>query len=128
MPRRQRPKKPTRNDVKPAAPSRVSISFRRCNPGGKWCLSHCASDGVRSVIDTFRMVTELDWPSMYAMRGLKTEEIKDTALKVERPTWLDPGVAICALRVSRRFRLLWYREGDVLHVLWFDPLHEVYDG
>jgi hypothetical protein len=128
MPKSRKPKKPTRGDVKASPPTTVSVSYQRCDAGKDYCLSHCDQDQVRQAVDALRTACSLDWLTLHRHRGLNTEKISDDALKVGRPDFLDDDVPIYSLRASRRFRILWYRTGDVMHLLWFDPLHKIYEG
>lgn len=58
--------------------------------------------------------------------GLGYTRYKDSDLKhVTRPQKIDRETPICAIRVSKKFRVFGCRIDEVFYPLWFDKDHKI---
>lgn len=119
----------------PASPSpeKVNLSFEYYEPGGDFCLSRCSKDEIRGYKDCVRKLSSMEWNEVLRSSGkgenkagLAFTPYSDNALKgVTRPSRIDPGLQICAVRASGKMRLFGFRIRQTYYILWYDRNHEI---
>jgi len=73
-------------------------------------------DELVSVFATLKKIRQLDWTQLYADRGLRWEAIL---------SWQGPGGRrVYSFRVTKRARVVAYREGNGLKLLSIHPDHD----
>jgi hypothetical protein len=132
------PSKPQPADSRLVQPTKpiefpVSVSFRYCRPGEKYCLSGHGRDEVKAAMNCLRKLTTLAWRDVLAQggrggnkTGLGHTIYGDHQLKhVSRPAALSQEVKISALRASQKSRIFGAYRNQVYYLLWFDRNHEI---
>ena len=73
-------------------------------------------DEVWAVLATLKKIRQMEWPQLYADRGLRWEAI----LSRSSPG----GKRIYSLRVTKRSRAVAFRDGDYLCLVSLHPDHD----
>lgn len=109
----------------------VGLSFRYAEKGNT-CLSVCAKDDVREVVDCLRQLTTMDWQQVLQTggkgpnkAGLAYTPYPDEALTKSRPIWLAQDVKIASIRGSSSVRVFGAYIDHIFYVIWFDPEHDI---
>jgi hypothetical protein len=111
----------------------VTVSYKYCDPGGKFCLSECDREDIKRFKELLKKITTTGWSTVLASggkgknkTGMAYTPYSDDDLKgVNRPAALDPGVRIFGVRASQKSRLFAAYLGHVIYVLWYDPDHKI---
>lgn len=104
-----------------------SWRFRRVDTDGPWCWTAIGA-GARDVRNTLAEFENAPWRIALAVRGNHSVEVADLCKKArDRLTklGLQDHDTLYSLHITGRRRVWGYREGSVLHLLWWDPEHEV---
>ncbi len=94
-----------------------------------WCPSKSDAAGIRAVIARLSNFETMRWADIKSS-GSHTvgtqgiiKEARDRLIERKLEEWADH---LTSLRISAKERLWGFLRGDVFHVLWWDPKHEVY--
>lgn len=108
------------------------LGWRRTSTGdGPWC----PTKGFGSVpLKILQRLAEFDTRRWGEVEGTESHQIDVTSIGAEAQKRLDSMghlkarqiETLFSMRFGARERLWGVREGDTLHILWWDPEHEVY--
>jgi hypothetical protein len=126
-------------DSSGARPSRihepVTLSFKHCESGGRYCLSLCEEDEIRAAINCLQKLGELTWQQVLMQggkipykTGLAHTQYPDDALRGVTKPFISKDIQIAGLRASQRMRVFGFYLSHIFFILWFDRSHEIVPG
>jgi hypothetical protein len=110
----------------------VALSFKLCDAGAQFCLSHCETDEVRATVDCFRKLNSLELIQVLQQggkqgnkTGLAYTPYPDDALKGVTKPGISPDVRVASVRANQKMRIFGCMLEHTFFVLWFDRNHEI---
>lgn len=110
---------------------RVCWRFTHADQQGRWGLQHLTIDMWNAVLGRLvhfetMTVQELRESSVYTEYDLSNTGLLSAALARLEEMGLGDMTRIGRFRVWKKPRLYGFMEGNVFHVLWWDPEHEIW--
>jgi hypothetical protein len=92
-----------------------------------WCFYRNGHDDLRLVIDGLRPFESMTWGEIEGSRShfISRSSIIAAAQKRLREIKQDDVDELFSLRLTGRQRIFGIRDGAILRLLWWDPLHEL---
>src|SRR5258708_2716579 len=108
----------------------LTVSFKHCEAGARYCLSHCQADEVRAAIDCLRKLGILTHRQVIQQggkekTGLAYTPYSDAALKGVQNPKISPDVRVAGVRATQKMRIFGCVLDHIFFVLWFDRNHEI---
>lgn len=84
----------------------------------------------KALLKRLDMLRQMSWREIEMTRhdGAGCEPIPRGRINPAIPGALTEDLTILAFRCSQTMRLVGWRNGRILHIVWIDPNHKVYDG
>lgn len=103
--------------------------FCLCDLAAGYRLSNCQSADRAAFAGWLETLSRMTWGTIQLApkTGLGHQKIVPSSLKVPVPAGVRPDVEFfLAFRLSQKARIVGYRVGEMLHIVWVDPNHVVY--
>ena len=100
------------------------IKFANCH--NKYPLEKLNSKELKSFIDFCKKIEKMTWKEIKIDEGLNYETPK--YFKVSMPDLFPKDATAVSFRVTKKFRIIGWREKQYLNLMWFDKNHESYPG
>jgi hypothetical protein len=110
---------------------RLCWRFRHADQDGRWCF-HDAADDLRSVLTQLASFESMKVGEVFPGGGYPGKEYDvesiPSAEALERlyAIGLADMTKISVIRLGGQPRLYGFRQGNVFHVVWWDPEHEIW--
>jgi hypothetical protein len=124
----------TGKDVRPQErpDQRIRLSFEQAQDGGRYCLSKCEKQEVKSAVVCLKRFTGHTWTSVFSTGGQGKNSgglgyelhPNPKVLHKPLPEVVPLGAKVFSIRSSLGFRIFGYRD-NAAHIFWFDPRHEI---
>ncbi|MFZ2163404.1 MAG: hypothetical protein WAW02_14425 [Sideroxyarcus sp.] len=118
---------PKSNDSKPDR-EYPAFSLRYLSP--EWCITNCDRDGKAAFADRIRILSQKSWLEITSLprHGQGFEKIPRDKIKAGIPQHITEDVkSFWAFRFHGKAPMVGYKDGEIFHVLWFDPSFKLYD-
>ena len=95
---------------------------------GRWCFYREGLDKLRYVIGKLRNFETMTWAEIKSQTGSHSIAVGDTEPSAQNrlvEIGRDQEDTVFSLRLGGQERVLGIRRNAVLHLLWWDPNHEV---
>ena len=97
-----------------------TLKFSSCDD--KFPLYVLTKEELKAFIAFAKKIENLTWKDIKTYRGLKFEEIENLV----KPDNISKDITLCSLRVSKKFRIVGYRQDEYFYIVWFDAQHKSY--
>lgn len=101
------------NDEKECA-----LKFLRCDD--KHPLHILNQEELKSFVKFAKKVESMPWRNIKTYSGLNYEELPH----ISKPSNIARDITLHSMRVTKKFRLIGYREEQFFYIVWFDKNHE----
>ena len=98
------------------------LKFSQCDE--KYPLYDLQKEELKEFIFFAKKFESLPWRSIKTYKGFKFENIPE----ISAPSNIEKDITLSSLRVSEKFRIIGYRQGDYFYIVWFDRNHLTYKG
>lgn len=78
------------------------------------------SEEIKEFIKFAKKVEQLEWKDIRKDKGLRYETLNN----YKGPESISKDVSICSMRLSRKSRIIGYRQEEYFYIIWFDNNHE----
>lgn len=95
--------------------------------GGPWCCKPMGQTDLLRVVEKLRSFETMKWSAIMGHNNHSvpierlSPEAQDRLMDLKR----DEVEEVFSLRITGRERVIGIRQDNVLHLLWWDPKHEV---
>lgn len=103
----------TRDDDK-----KCILKFSKCD--NKYPLSKLSSEDLKEFVKTAKLLESLSWSDIKFHRSLNYEAL-DT---LKPPNNISNDIILHSMRMSKKSRLIGYREKEFFNIVWFDNRHQ----
>ena len=86
----------------------------------KYPMHELNSTEIKEFIAFAKKVESVQWKNIKRINGLKYEVLNNFSA----PDSVSKDVAIRSMRLSKKFRIIGYRNGEYFYIIWFDNKHE----
>ena len=100
------------------------IKFSYCHD--KYPLEKLSFKDLKALLLFFKKIEVMSWTDIKIDNGLNYETPK--YFKAQMPSLFPVDATAISMRVSKKFRIIGWREGEYLNIMWFDRNHESYPG
>lgn len=100
------------------------IKFCFCH--NKYPLEKLGAKELKSLISFFKKIEVMTWTAIKIDNGLNYET--PTYFKDSMPDSFPIDATAISMRVSKKFRIIGWREAHYLNIMWFDKNHSSYPG
>lgn len=98
--------------------------FANCH--NKYPLEKLSSKDLKAFIDFCKKIEKMTWKEIKIDQGLNYET--PSYFEVEMPSLFPADATPISLRVTKKFRIIGWRETKYLNIMWFDKNHNSYKG
>lgn len=95
-----------------------TLKFSMCD--NKYPMHELSSSEIKEFIAFAKKVETIQWKNIKNVRGLNYEVLHNFLA----PSNISKDVTIRSMRLSKKFRIIGYRDGEYFYIIWFDNKHE----
>lgn len=98
------------------------LKFSKCDD--KFPMHKMGKEHLKDFIKFAKQFESLPWRTIKTYNGYNYEAIPELNL----PDNIENGIVLHSIRLSKKFRLIGYRQEESFYIVWFDINHESYVG
>lgn len=93
------------------------LKFSMCDD--KYPMYNLNSDEIKEFIKFAKKVENMEWKDIKRDKGLRYEVLEN----FDKPNNISKDVVIRSMRLSKKSRIIGYRESEFFYIVWFDNKH-----
>lgn len=94
------------------------LKFSMCHD--KYPMENLNNHEIKSFIAYAKKVENMEWKDIKSDRGLRYEALSTLA----KPDTISKDITLYSMRLSKKFRIIGYRQEEYFYIVWFDNKHE----
>lgn len=94
------------------------LKFSKCDR--KYPLQKLSSEDLKAFVKFAQKVENMSWESIKVHTGLNFEQLNNMGV----PKNIPKDASICSMRLSKKSRIIGYREEEFFNIIWFDNNHK----
>lgn len=95
------------------------LKFSSCDDN-KYQMYNLNIRELKEFIKFAKKVENMQWKDIRRDRGLNYESLKG----LKNPLYLSEDVVLHSMRLSKKFRIIGYKDKNMFYIIWFDNNHE----
>lgn len=95
-----------------------TLKFSMCD--SKYPMHELNSNEIKEFVSFAKKIEKIQWKNIKQVPGLRYEVLHNFS----KPDSISKDVTIRSMRLSQKFRVIGYREGEYFYIVWFDNKHE----
>lgn len=95
-----------------------TLKFSMCDD--KYPMYELNNNEIKEFVSFAKKVEAVQWKNLKHINGLKYEVLHN----FKTPDNISKDVTIRSMRLSKKFRIIGYRDGEYFYMIWFDNKHE----
>ena len=95
-----------------------TLKFSMCDD--KYPMYKLKQDELKEFIKFAKKVENMEWKNIKKDKGLRYETLKG----IDKPDNISKDITIRSMRLSKKFRILGYRQDEYFYIIWFDNNHD----
>ncbi len=95
-----------------------TLKFSMCD--NKYPMYELSSNEIKEFVNFAKKVEGIQWKNIKHVNGLKYEVLHN----FQAPDNISNDVVIRSMRLSQKFRIIGYRDGEYFYIVWFDNKHK----
>ena len=100
------------------------LRFGRCHDN--YPLEKLGAKELKALLSFLKKIEVMTWKEIKIDSALNYET--PSHFNVSMPDFFPKDATPISMRVSKKFRIIGWREGQYLNIMWFDKNHNSYNG